>query len=336
MSSHSAAVTGLLVALTFLPACDGGHESGHESGPSSDLNLKDMHWKSLAPVPQPRFYVGVGAAKEKVFVIGGFRPADAKLVNAFDTRTSTWATIKPLPSDYSLPNVATVNDRLFVLGGLENPNALEYDFAKDDWIPRKPMPVERGRAGAAVGVWGNTVLLAGGVVKGQSANNLNTGVRMDSFYAYDVSTDSWTTLDPMPWENGYAMGAVVGNLFWVFGGSTNFARTDEALVYDVPNKVWMKANMKVPVSLSSGAAAVLGGRIILTGGIATGSGTINQDTLVLDPVTTAWSTIATLPTPRFAMGAAVVGNRFYVPTGLGEVPTAAMYDAMPAMEVLGL
>jgi N-acetylneuraminic acid mutarotase len=348
MSLHSAAVGGLaglvgprarlmLAALALLGACDGGQENKDSStGPSgSAQNPKDMRWQALAPVPVPRYYVGVGAAHEKVFVIGGFRPAEATLVHVYDTKTNTWAAAKALPSGYSLPNVASVNDRLFVLGGFENPRTLEYDFSKDDWIARAPLPTERGRGGAAVGVTGTTVLLAGGIIMGNSANNLATGIRFADLFAYDVTADSWSTLTELPVETGYAVGAVLGNVFWVVGGSTNFSRTEQVLAYDLTNKVWMAAVHPLPVSISSAAVGILGGTMVVTGGIASGTGMISKNTFALDQSTGDWATIATLPTPRFGMGGAVVGNRLYVPTGLGP----GMGDApapSAAFEALGM
>ena len=40
----------------------------------------------------------------------------------------------------------------------------------------------------------------------------------------------------MPIATGYAMGAVLGEEFWVMGGSTDFVRTDQVLVYDLDHR----------------------------------------------------------------------------------------------------
>jgi len=289
----------------------------------------------------PRFYVGVGAARGQVFVVGGFRqnrtPTPVELdvsraVHAYDTTTAAWKTLAPLPASFEMANVAGVGERLFVLGGLENTTSLEYDFAADAWLSRAPLPVERGRGAAAVGVHGTRVLLAGGILRGQSANNLNTGMRVPELLAYDTVMDTWQVLPAMPQSNGYAMGAILGNEFWVLGGSTDFVRTDEVLAYDLVSGAWT-VKPALPRTLSSAAVAVLGGRIYLTGGIATSVGMISPDTMVLDPATGMWSTVAPLGTPRFGTGGAVVDGRLYVPTGLAMGATEHDFQTVPTLEV---
>jgi N-acetylneuraminic acid mutarotase len=188
-----------------------------------------------------------------------------------------------------------------------------------------------GRGAAAVGVSGTTVYLAGGAVRGQSANMLNTGMRQSTLLAYDTAADEWQTLAALPVAVGYATGAVVGNQLWVMGGSTDLARTDQVLAFDIAGGQWaMKGPL--PVGLSSATTAVLGGRIYLIGGIATSIGRINGDTLVLDLTTETWTTLVPLPTPRFAMGSGVIDGRIYVPTGEAELGVN-MFGATPAFEV---
>ncbi len=295
-------------------------------------------WQSLAPMPsQPRFYVGVAGARGKVFVVGGFNDGDDRAVHAYDIAGGIWMLLARLPMAFKMPNVASVGapgaERLLVLGGLENNQTVEYDFATDTWKSLAPAPVERGRGAAAVSVKGDKVLVAGGVLRGQSANALNTGKRVSEFLAYDTLTDKWEQLASLPIATGYAMGAVLGNEFWVMGGSTDFVRTDQVLVYDFGSNMWGTAPA-LPRSLSSAAVAVLRGKVFLTGGIATSVGMISPDCMVLDPSTGQWSTVAPVTTARFGMGAAVVGDKMYVPTGLaGGVTDPNAFAASPALEV---
>jgi hypothetical protein len=295
-------------------------------------------WQSLAPMPsQPRFYVGVAGARGKVFVVGGFNDGDAVAVHAFDIAGGSWTPLARLPAPFKMPNVASVGapgaERLLVLGGLENNQTVEYDFATDTWKALAPAPVERGRGVEAVAVKGDKVLLAGGVLRGQSANALNTGKRVSEFLAYDFQTDKWEQLMSMPIATGYAMGAVLGEEFWVMGGSTDFVRTDQVLVYDFGASMWT-TRPPLPRSLSSAAVAVLRGKVYLTGGIATSIGTISPDCMVLDPTNWQWSTVAPITTARFGMGAAVIGDKMYVPTGLAAgVTDPNAFAASPALEV---
>lgn len=303
-----------------------------DASSSSDAGNSDAgspiafgQWQTLEPMPElPRFYVGVAAARGWVFVVGGgvSDTPEAIAVHAYDIETDSWQRLADLPMPYNMPNVAAVDDRLFVLGGLELNQTLEYDFDNDEWLERAPLPVavDEGPGAAAVGVQGDRIFVAGGILKGLSSNLLNTGVRQDGFYVYDVSSDLWSTLPPLPVAVGYSMAAVLDDELWVMGGSDTHERTDRVAVYDLANETWSD-KPALPVSLSSAASGVLQGRIYVTGGIASSSGVISNLTFAFDAARQSWQQLAPMPTPRFAMAAAVVDDKLYVPTGIvGENP----------------
>ena len=53
---------------------------------------------------------------------------------------------------------------------------------------------------------------------------------------------------------------------------------------------------------------------------------------MLDPVFKVFDQAAIMLTPRFAMGAATVGGRIYVPAGVAASP-GGMFDAVLTLEV---
>jgi N-acetylneuraminic acid mutarotase len=311
----------------------GGLPGGADAGPDGHAAASTGHWEGLADMPgTPRYYVGVAALGERVFVVGGFGAGPQSMaVTAYDTTKGSWQTLQPLPGSFQMPNVAAVNGTLYVLGGLEQKMTLAYDAAHDQWQPRSAVPVERGRGQSAVGVWGTKILIAGGVIPGQSANGLNTGMRQHEVLAYDTATDSWEPLPDLALTRGYCMGAVIGDHFWVMGGSSDFARTDDVTVLDLNARTWTD-QPALPITLSSAGVAVLGDRVYLVGGVATGSGTIGPATLVLDPVWGVFDQAAVMITPRFGMGAAAIGARIYVPAGIAA-SAGMMFAPVPTMEV---
>jgi N-acetylneuraminic acid mutarotase len=276
----------------------------------------------------PRFYLGAAALGSRVIVLGGNLAPESTLAQAFDTTTRTWATLDPLPSAFTMPSVAVVGDRLFVLGGFKSQATIEYG-ADGHWVARAPMPLTGGRGAAAVGVWGSKIVIAGGILPGMSNNGLNTGIRQVDVVAYDTTNDTWETRAPMTTARGYAMGAVVGNQFWVFGGSTNDERTDAVQTLDLAANKWID-DPPLDRTLSSAAVGVVGDGIYLLGGVATSVGTVSPDTLRYGAG--AWSTLAPMPNPRFASAAAVVGGRIYVAGGTvvaspTDVHPTASFDA---------
>jgi N-acetylneuraminic acid mutarotase len=298
--------------------------SGDAGDPDASSSIAFGSWQMLDPMPElPRYYVGVAAARGWVFVVGGFGEGpESSAVHAYDTATDSWQRLADLPTLYQMPNVAAVEDRVFVLGGLELNATLEYDFDNDEWLERAPLPVpvDEGPGAAAVAVQGDRIFVAGGVLKGLSSNLLNTGIRQDGFYAYDVSSDLWLTLPSLPVAVGYSMAAVIDDELWVMGGSDTHERTDRVTAYDIASETWSD-KPALPVSLSSAASGVLQGRIYVTGGIASSSGVISNLTFAFDAARQSWQQAAPMPTPRFAMAAAVVDDKLYVPTGIfGENP----------------
>jgi N-acetylneuraminic acid mutarotase len=332
----------LLVAVC-LPACDGGNAmpAGSSSPQPASAPGGQGTWDSLPSFPGPlRLYAGVGAAGGQLFVVGGFvkdptngMTADVfDTVTAFDTRTRTWSTIAPMPAPVAGPNVMGLGDKLYVLGGLDMSKTFAYDTKTRTWSTLAPQPGARGHGVAAMGVYGTNILLGGGAIPGQSANNLNTGMRVRDFLAYDTATDKWQQLPDLSLARGYCMGAVVGKQFWIIGGSSDFARTDEVVAFDLVAGTWSDGPPP-PVTLSSAASAVLGDRIYVVGGIATTSGMIGPQTLVFDTAARRWDTVQPMITPRFATGAAVIDGRIYVPGGVALITAPADYEPVATLEV---
>jgi N-acetylneuraminic acid mutarotase len=322
----------LLGALVAGSACGGDGDAASQPWPPPS-----GRWDTLAPIPAlPRFYGGMAAARGRIFMIGGVAPgkfddgAERTAVQAYDPATNTWETLAPLPTPVIMPNVASAGDQLYVLGAMDVLATFTYDFAARAWVGKKPLPVARGPGGAVVGVWHTTVLLAGGAVHGQSANDLNTGMRQSGLLAYETTRDEWTSLPDLPVAVGYALGAVTNDQLWVMGGSTDFTRTDDVLVYDIPTQKWFAPGVKLPAKISSGAAAVIRGRIFMPSGLEGVSAQLKEETLVFDPPA-AFASVAAIPTPRFGNAAAVVDGKLYVASGLKA--SGDSYDVAPELEV---
>ncbi len=329
-----------LTALLFAVGCNGTAASGPGApAPSPDAGA-DPRWEMRPDMPAPtRTYPGVAAVGQQVLVAGGFstQPATRAVtlydaVTAFDTRAGTWTTLDPMPRPIAGPNVAGVGGKLFVLGGIDVVDSYSYDLAAHRWSARQPVPVTRGHGVAAIGVKGTTIYLAGGAQPGQSDNNLNTGVRVRDVLAYDTVADRWDRLPDLALARGYAMGAVVGNTFWVIGGSSSRERTDDVVALDLDMRQW-SPGPPPPLSLSSAGVSVLDGRIYLVGGIATSTGAIGPLTFVFDPVAGIWDSGALLITPRFATGAAAVDGKIYFPGGVALIDPPSTFAPVPTLEV---
>jgi N-acetylneuraminic acid mutarotase len=344
---------GCLATLSSVAACDGSAMPGAAPPGSMPIAgtpdagapppLSQGRWEVRPDMPAPtRTYSSVAALPGQVLVVGGFstnimtgKTVVYDTVSAFDTKAGTWGTLEPVPKPIAGANVAAVGGKLYVLGGIGLLESWQYDPASHQWTAKKPVPVVRGFGVSAVGVSGTRILLGGGAEPGQSNNNLNTGVRVNHVLAYDTVADSWERLPELEEARGYAMGAVLGNTFWVIGGSNSIERTDLSVGLDLATRVWARGTPP-PLLLSSAGSAVLDGRLYAIGGIATTTGTIGPLTLVFDPTlppARAWDMVASLNTPRFATGAAALDGRIYFPGGVALINPPATYATVGTMEV---
>ena len=82
----------------------------------------------------------------------------------------------------------------------------------------------------------------------------------------------------------------------------------------------------MPQGLCGHAAAVMGGKIYVTGGCS--PDTVNS-VYVYDPQADAWTQLASMGTARKAHASAAVGGKLYVFGGIGDgerLSTAEVYD----------
>lgn len=129
-----------------------------------------------------------------------------------------------------------------------------------------------------------------------------------------ATASDWSSLPSMPTARFGAGAAVVGNGFYVIGGS---AITDlaEADVYDATSGSWTSVAPMSTTRQFPGTAA-LNGRLYAIGGYGPG-GVAVASAERFDPATGAWSAIAPLPAVRALAGVVSYNGNLYVMSGEG-------------------
>jgi N-acetylneuraminic acid mutarotase len=134
---------------------------------------------------------------------------------------------------------------------------------------------------------------------------------------YDVSSDSWTILAPMPTPRAAAGAAVVGNAIYVIGGRTGASPgSGMALMvverYDIDTNTWTSV-APLPFGRSDMAVVAHGGKIYVFGGWNhRAGGTVLNHVHVYNPVKDTWTALAPMPRSRYVHMAGKVGNQVYV------------------------
>jgi N-acetylneuraminic acid mutarotase len=248
----------------------------------------------------------------------GMPGAAALGVYAYDPVSAQWEEHPALPVRLDQPNVAAVDDKLYVLGGTGVTLIFVYDPSTRAWSEKPARTGTPGMGAAAVAPYGTTIYVAGGEIP--SATNTR-GMRINDFAAYDTLAGTWETLPRLPEESAYFGAAIIDNVFYTVGGSTEqreVARPGKTFAFDLTARTWTEKAVALD-AVSSFACAATQGRLYIVGGIAGATGRINPETQVYDPRTDSWATTTPLDPARFAMGAAELDGKIYVAGGVMQV-----------------
>jgi hypothetical protein len=192
---------------------------------------------------------------------------------------------------YGFAQTAT---HFYVIGGVDNgftTNAVNrMDLATGTWEPRAPSPFFGEAPTCALDASSNIIYCT-------------DGIDSNGFAAYDIASDSWTTLasDPLATDHyGSASGAFGGNVY-VVGGTSFFS--NQVDVYNIGTNTW-SAGTPAPVGpfLLAGYQQV-GQFLYVIGGFDPAANNYNTS-LRLDLSTGTWETGPTFTPQRADFGLA--------------------------------
>ena len=127
---------------------------------------------------------------------------------------------------------------------------------------------------------------------------------------------------------------VLDGEIYAIGGHDGAGALDTVEVYDPQANSWQRV-ARMPRGLYMHAAAVMGGKIYVTGGA---NGAFNWNTVnsayVYDPQANEWAQLTSMGIARRLHASAAVGGKLYVfsgySTGSARLSTAGVYD--PALD----
>jgi N-acetylneuraminic acid mutarotase len=179
------------------------------------------------------------------------------------------------------------------------------------WSSKAPMPTARGALATATGKDG-TVYAIGGY----------DGADLATTEGYDPVTNAWATLAPMPTARHGLAAARLGTKIYAVGGFNSFLPLGTLQVYNPATNRW---STKAPMPTPRGdlmAVAGADGRLYAIGGW--NARDASNDAIPLStveafaPATNTWTTMASMPTPRFQLAGAVLGSNIYAIGGESE------------------
>jgi N-acetylneuraminic acid mutarotase len=214
--------------------------------PSAKVYVYDPATDSFtmgADMLRPRGAGGVVAHDAKIYVLGGLArdPSDSTKyiavpwVDVYDPATNSWAPpLASMPTARDHFQAAVVDGKIYAIGGrdksvivLKNVNEV-YDVATNAWATGKaPLPTARG--GYAMARLGRELFVIGG----EGPDGSGGTKTFDNVEAYNVDTNTWRSLAPMPNpRHGISAAVCNGGIYIAAGGAVPFGGSPSS-VHDV-------------------------------------------------------------------------------------------------------
>jgi N-acetylneuraminic acid mutarotase len=143
--------------------------------PSTNANGRTQWTRHDSIGLGPRQEHGVAGFEDTIFVVGGVRYDNnntvetVNLVEYYSVTKEKWHVAAPFPQAVNHANAAAVDGKVYVLGSLSAgvnwtalPETYVYTSGNDSWTALAPMPERTARGASAIGVYDDTVYLAGG------------------------------------------------------------------------------------------------------------------------------------------------------------------------------
>ena len=302
--------------------------------PRTSANTYDIsHWTRHDSIGLgPRQEHGVAGFDDNIFVVGGVRYNNdntvetVNLVEYYATKKQKWHVAAPLPQAVNHANASAIDGKVYVLGSLSagvNWTALSdtyvYTSGNDSWTALAPMPQGTARGASAIGVYKDTVYLAGGQLYLEIVPPYQQP-GLDLVSSYNTTSNTWNTALPnLPQVRQHVSGAIVGSTFYVIGGREfdihSFHNTTFAL--DLNNPTEWREMAQMPTARGSLACAALGTVIYCFGGEGDTSDEyeIFGQVEAYDTLTDTWSSLPPMEVPRHGAGAVALGGQIWIPGG---------------------
>jgi N-acetylneuraminic acid mutarotase len=303
-------------------------------------------WRDGAPMTTGRAFAGGALIGSDLYVVGGDSTSGPRSVaEIYDIKGDIWRAAPALPAGLQQLGMAEHGGKLYISGGYEAAPAQRPQFGTFDnpideapapagdtsrgwvydpqvgtWLPIASMPGPR--AGHGFVSMGDYIYALGGRGNGTSR-----------VWAYDPGRNEWSSVgDPMPVPRVAAAYVPVDGRIYVIGGLVDGNATGRVDVFDPATGRW-QVGPSLPQPRSGHVAALMNGRIHVTGGELRRPSRTFGDHFVLDLASGTWGKAASMPTPRHGAVAAAADGKFVV---VGGSPGAGVYTVFTESDVVDI
>lgn len=263
-------------------------------------------WKNWNTVTSSTFQLTAGTHVMRVVMDKNLSGLDA--VGNFDTFNVTpvltapalvWTAAAPSPVARYEGYSRSFNGKLYVFGGFSsitghytNSDYAVFDPAANTWTSLGQIPCPTAHAGVAFDENKGIIYFVGGLVGPYPS------VASTSVYTYDIPSNTWSQLPPLPVGSAAGSAVLLGNQLHYFAGiqTDHDVNVNVHYVLNLGDIAWHSA-AAFPMARDHISAVALNGKIYSFGG------EIGHDALhlqqtevdVYDPATDAWTQLADMP-----------------------------------------
>lgn len=234
-----------------------------------------IDWSTGPDLPVNLYWKGgvAGEIDNKIILTGGlWMTKRLNLTLSYDPENRTYEMLPPPPINPSYTQGACDGKSIYVVGGRSSKTEV-FQLSQDEggnwnWKTMAPLPAadEAGRWLGSVGIIpGKWLLLVGGI--GGFPPGLGSaagGTKMPDYrLQLDTPGAQWEPMAEFPAGSKHLMmSAVVGQKFYLFGGTPGMQVEGHAYVYDAADDTWT-AIKDLPLPRSGGGTVVVDDRYIL-------------------------------------------------------------------------
>lgn len=239
-------------------------------------------WTNMATYPEGVRSSIAGGISDKIVVIGGYNqgPNTKPLTNR--VLVSTWSTYPPaltLARREAGYTTTDANGDIYALGGIINDTIgnifTKYRISGASLVTTALTPYPEVVRGAGVYRDGNKIYACGGF--GELVSTL-----INSFRVYDINTDAWTTLAPLPVTSAYVNMVQSGNYIYAYLSMIDGVYKNALYSYYIPTNTWALEPMPDGPIHGLVRGEAVGTKLYLFGGYD-GAGRSNSASVLIVP-----------------------------------------------------
>lgn len=265
------------------------------------------------------------ALNGKLYLIGG---RGINPVEEYSPATGGWKKLSAPPMEMHHFQAVAVNGRIAVAGAMtgrfphEKPlaNIWWFDPGSNIWTKGEEIPADRRRGGGGTVVSGEKLYLVCGITNG----HWNGFVSWAD--ALDLKSGQWTRLPDAPHPRDHVQAALVDGKIVLAGGRTTYGEimkvfdltVPEVDVFDLSGGKWSTLPNNIPTARAGAMTAERDSEVFIIGGESMAQRQAHCEVEALNLATGKWKSLPMLNQGCHGTGAAFIGDRLYIASGVGN------------------